>query len=89
MLIDLITLVLIILLATLVKKAKKEITVSNYLIVIFSGFIVLIFKPLIKVILGFNGSEGAIPTAISLASTIFGIYCIIWGIIKLIKFKRK
>lgn len=88
MIIDLITLGLIILVATLIKKAKKEIAIRNYLTVIFSGFVVLIFKPLIKVVLDFNGSEGAIPTAISLASTIFGIYCIIWGIAKLIKFKK-
>jgi len=86
--IDLITLGLIVVVATLIKKAKKEITIGSYLTVIFSGFVVLFFKPIVKVIVGFSGSEGAIPTGISLVSTIFGVYCIIWGIIRLIKFKK-
>jgi uncharacterized protein YhhL (DUF1145 family) len=86
--IDIIAIGLMIGLALLIKKTKKQSKVSNYFFVILLGFVVFIFKSSIKVMVGFYGSEGAIPTAVSLVSTIFGIYSIIWAIIKLIKFKR-
>jgi len=84
--ITLITFGLIIGTALLVKNAKTKSSKTNYTFVLLGGIITFLFEPTLVALYGSNFEGGV---AVQIVSTIFGIYCIGWAIMKLIKFKRK
>lgn len=82
--ITLIQIAFIIVLAYLVKTARNRNATREYIFVLIGGLVTFIFGPLI----GQNG-EGAIDAGVQIICTVFGIYCIIWSIIRMIKGKKE
>lgn len=83
--ISIITLGIIVGTAFLVKYAKTNVSVGNYIFVLIAGIVTLLFEPFVGALIGSTNGGGAIQ----IASTIFGLYFIIWSIIKLVKFKKE
>lgn len=81
----LITLLFIFFTALLIRSAKLNPSVKNYLIVIFAGVITFLFEPSIHAWY----QESADGGAVQLASTTVGAFAIIWSIVKIIKLKRQ
>jgi len=84
MVITIITLGLIVDTAFLAKYAKTNVSVGNYILVLVAGIVTLLFEPLIFALLEYKEGGGAIQ----IASTVFGLFFIVWSIVKLIKFKK-
>lgn len=85
MIIALLTIGLIFGTAFLVKNAKSKKSIKDYVFVLFGGVITFLFEPLVIVLFTDKSTDGG---AIQMASTIFGIYCIGWSIIRIIKHKK-
>ena len=86
--IALVTFGLLIGVALLVKEAKLKKSIKNYVLVLLGGIVVFLFKPLSMTMLsGGPVDEGIIQMAIQMVSTFFGIYCVIWSIIRMVKHK--
>jgi hypothetical protein len=81
--ITLIQIVLIVVLAYLIKSAKKIELAKNYIFVLVGGLVTFLSVPLLI------QADGAIDTGVQLAAEIFGIFSIIWSIVKMIKGKKK
>lgn len=89
MFIELITLGFIVGTAFLIKEAKNKKTTESYVFVLLGGIVTFFFGPLIRTLLIKETIDyGAISTGIQMASTIFGIYFIVWSIIKIVKNKK-
>lgn len=86
MIISIIELGLLVGTAFLIRNAKKKKAVGSKVLVLIFGIVTLLFKPTISVAIFDGQLEGG---AIEIASTIFGIYFIIWAIVQLIKGKKK
>lgn len=81
----LIQIVLIIALSFLVRNSKKTSSIQNHVFVLIGGLVTFLFGPL------YNGqsADGAIDTGVQIASTIFGVYCILWSIVRMVKSTKK
>lgn len=86
MIIPIITLGLIVATAFLVKNANKHHSITNYVFVLVGGIVTLLFEPLIIALYTNGSTDGG---AIQLASTIVGIYFIIWSIVRMVKFNKE
>jgi hypothetical protein len=85
MIIALITIGLMVGTAFLMKNAKKEKTISGYVLVLIGGIVVFLFQPIVHVLMNYTDGGGAIQ----IASTIFGLYFIGWSIVRFVKFNKE
>lgn len=85
MIIPLITVILIIVIGLLIKNANIKKSKEAYVLVLLGGIVILFFEPASIVLFTDGSKDGG---AIQIASTIIGIYCIVWSIAKIIKIKK-
>jgi hypothetical protein len=81
----LIELALILFTAFLIRNANKLRSITSYVFVLLCGIILFVFEATIVAFTGGDVSGGAIQ----LFAEMFGIYCIIWSIVKMIKGNKK
>ncbi len=83
--ITIIQVLLIVALALLVRKSRKDNKIKDYIFVLIGGVVIFLFGPL----MGQAELEGAIDVGVQIACTVFGIYCFIWSIVRMIKGNKK
>jgi len=86
MTIPLITIGLIFGTTFLMRKARKKISIANYIFVLLGGIVTFLFEPLIFTFYTNGSVDGG---AIQIISTISGIYFIAWSITRLVKYKKE
>lgn len=88
--IPIITIGLIIGSVFLIRNAKKKNSIEGYGLAIVAGVITFLFEPLFLTLYArINQINETIDGgAIQIASSIVGVYCIIWSIVKIVKLKR-
>lgn len=75
--------------ARLLGRANKNPTITNYLLGLFGGIATFLFEPVVFVLFTNELNDGgAIPVAIQIASTIFGIYFIVIAIKGIVKIRK-
>ena len=84
MTIALIQLVLIVVTAFLVRSARTIKSTESYIFVLVCGVITFLFEPVLAVSVGQVADGGMIQ----LAAEVFGVYCIIWSIVRMVKSKK-
>lgn len=82
MILALITIGLIVGSAFLLRNAKSKSSIGNYFLVLIAGIVTLLFEPVTIVLLTDGAGDGG---AIQIVSTFFGIFCIGWAIVKMVK----
>ncbi|MCF7843669.1 hypothetical protein K9M47_02095 [Candidatus Gracilibacteria bacterium] len=86
MIFPLITICLIIGTAFLLRNANSKKSTKSYLVVLLAGVITFLFEPVSMVLFTDGSGDGG---AIQMVSTILGIYCIGWAIMKILKRHNK
>jgi hypothetical protein len=85
MIIVIIELLLILVTAFLVKSARTIKSLGSFIFVLVCGIVLFIFEPSIAVMSGAEVSGGAIQ----LVAEGFGVYCVIWSIVRMVKRDKK
>jgi hypothetical protein len=81
MTIAIITIGLLVGTAFLMKNAKEKKTVGSYVLVLIGGIITFLFMPMLEISSFVSGDGGAIQ----IASTLLGIFFIVWAIVRIVK----
>ena len=76
---------LIVVTAFLVKSARTIKSTESYIFVLVCGIVLFLFEPIIAVMAGVEVSGGAIQ----LCAEVFGIYCIVWSVLRMVKGRKK
>lgn len=88
--VPIITIGLIVASAFLVRNAKKKNSTESYALVLVSGVITFLFEPMFLTLYARMNqiNETIDGGAIQITSTVVGIGCIIWSIIRMVKLKK-